>query len=270
MAAMDAFMAMNRELWDEWTTIHEGSDFYDLASFREGGMRLADYEIDDIGDVEGRSLLHLQCHFGIDTLSFARLGASVTGADFSPRAVTLAGRLAQELSLDARFVESDLYDLPDRLEGQFDIVYTSRGVLAWLPDIRRWAQVVAHFVKPGGIFYITECHPVAWAMADDPPPRAMYPYWEHLDPITQPVVGSYADLEAVVSTPLEHSWNHAMSEIIQSLLDAGLRIELFREYPWCDWDLGFCVQHEDGRWYLADDVEGELPLFYALRARRPA
>jgi SAM-dependent methyltransferase len=206
---MDAFMAMNRELSDEWT------------------------------------------------------------ADFSPRAVALAARLAQELSLDARFVESDLYELPDRLEGRFDIVYTSRGALGWLPDIRRWAQVVAHFVKPGGIFYITECHPVAWAMADDPPPRARYPYWEHAEPITEPVVGSYADLDAVVSTPLEHSWNHAMSEIIQALVDAGLRIELFREYPWCDWDLGFCVQREDGHWYLADDVEGQPPLFYALRARRP-
>ncbi|MEO8293102.1 MAG: methyltransferase, partial [Actinomycetota bacterium] len=266
---MDRFLTMNRELWNEWTVIHENSAFYDLASFREGGVRLADYEIGDIGEVAGRTLLHLQCHFGIDTPSFARLGAYITGADFSPRAVALAGRLARELSLDARFVESDLYSLPDRLDERFDIVYTSRGVLGWLPDIERWGQIVAHFLKPGGIFYITECHPVAWAMADDLPVRPGYAYWERPEPITTPVAGSYADHDAAVATSLEHSWNHSMSEVIQSLLDAGLRIELFREYPWCDFDPGFCVQRDDGRWYLPDDVEGEIPLFYALRARRP-
>ena len=266
---MDPYLSMNRDLWDEWTAIHERSAFYDLASFREGGVRLADYELEDIGDVAGRSVLHLQCHFGIDTLSFARLGADVTGADFSPQAVALATRLAADLQLSARFLESNVYDLPDRLEGEFDLVYTSRGVLGWLPDIRGWAHVAAHFVKPGGAFYITEAHPLAWAMADDPPVRPGYPYWEQPEPLTFPVEGSYADLTASVDTPLEHSWNHAMSEIIQSLVDEGLVIELFREYPWCDWDLGYTVQHEDGRWYLPEDQEGELPLFYALRARKP-
>jgi SAM-dependent methyltransferase len=267
---MDPHLAMNRDLWDEWTAIHEASEFYDLASFRQGGVRLADYELEDLGDVDGRSLLHLQCHFGIDTLSFARLGARVTGADFSPKAVALATGLAAELGLPARFVESDLYELPDRLEGEFDVVYTSRGVLGWLPDIRRWAGVVAHFVRPGGIFYITEAHPIAWAMSDEPPARILYPYWEHGEPLTFPTAGSYADPSADVATPLEHSWNHAMSEIVQALIDAGLVIELFREYPWCDWDLGWTVLHEDGRWYPPDDLEGELPLFYALRARRAA
>ncbi len=267
---MDPYLSMNRDLWDEWTSIHEGSAFYDLESFRAGGVRLADYELADIGDVAGRSVLHLQCHFGIDTLSFARLGAEVTGADFSPEAIRLATRLAAELDLPARFVESNLYDLPDRLEGSFDVVYTSRGVLGWLPDIRRWAEVVAHFVRPGGIFYITEAHQVAWVLSEDAPIRIAYSYWERPEPLTFPVEGSYADTSAHVSTPLEHSWSHGMSEIVQALLDAGLTIELFREYPWCDWDLGFCVQRDDGRWYLPEDVQGELPLFYALRARKPA
>ena len=122
-----------------------------------------------MGDVRGKTLLHLQCHFGIDTLSWARLGAIVTGADFSPKAIDLATRLAADLGLDARFVESNVYDLPERLEGSFDVVYTSRGVLCWLPDIRGWARVVAHFVKPGGIFFITEAHPIAWALDDGLP-----------------------------------------------------------------------------------------------------
>ena len=265
---MDPFLEMNRDLWDEWTAIHERSSFYDLESFRAGGVRLADYELQDIGPLEGRSLLHLQCHFGIDTLSFARLGAEVTGADFSSQAVSLAARLAADLGLPARFVESNLYDLPRVLESRYDIVYTSRGALGWLPDIRGWAEVAAGFVKPGGIFYITEAHPVAWTLSDDPPPRVLYPYWERAEPLTFPVEGSYADPTAAVATPLEHSWNHGMAEIIQALIDAGLGIEVFREYPWCDWDLGFCEQHDDGRWYLPEDFVGELPLFYALRARK--
>jgi SAM-dependent methyltransferase len=267
---MDPHLAMNRELWDEWTAIHEGSEFYDLASFREGGVRLRDYELEDIGVVADRTLLHVQCHFGMDSLSFARLGATVTGVDFSPRAVALARQLSDELGLPARFVESSVHDLPHHLEGEFDVVYTSRGVLGWLPDIRAWGEVVAHFVKPGGIFYITEVHPVALSMSDTPPPRPINPYWERTEPQSFPVGGSYADLTAEVSTPLEHSWNHAISEIVQSLIDAGLTIELFREYPWCDWDLGFCAQRDDGLWYLQDDVEGELPLFFAIRARKRA
>jgi len=140
---MDDYLAANRALWDEWTAIHELSSFYDLESFKAGGSRLRAYEVNEVGEVAGKSLLHLQCHFGIDALSWARHGARVTGADFSARAVELARSLAAELRLDATFVRSDLYDLPSVLDGQFDIVYTSRGVLGWLPDLDRWAGVVA-------------------------------------------------------------------------------------------------------------------------------
>ena len=126
---MDEFLGSNRELWDEWTEVHESSEFYDLRSFRDGGVRLRDYEIEQVGDVQGKTLLHLQCHLGIDSLSWARLGATVTGADFSPKAIDLATHLAADLGLDARFVESNVYDLPERLDGSFDVVYTSRGVL---------------------------------------------------------------------------------------------------------------------------------------------
>ena len=141
----------NRSLWEVWTRIHAAGEFYDLEAFKAGGVRIRPYEIEMIGDVSGHSLLHLQCHFGIDTLSWARLGARVTGADISPSAIELARSLAVELGFpEARFVESNLYDLPSALEGEFDVVYTSRGVLGWLPDIRAWAEVVAHFVAPGG------------------------------------------------------------------------------------------------------------------------
>src|SRR5947209_740824 len=166
---MDEYMATNRKLWDAWTKIHLDSEFYDVASFRNGErpIRIRDYEREEIGEVAGRSLLHLQCHFGLDTLSWARLGAEVTGADFSGRAIELARSLAGELGLPARFVHSDVYSLPANLQGEFDIVFTSYGVLYWLPDLSRWAEVVAHFLKPGGVFYVVEYHPFSQVFDDE-------------------------------------------------------------------------------------------------------
>jgi SAM-dependent methyltransferase len=265
----------NNVLWDEWTGIHAASEFYDLDGFRRGGVRLSDEEIAEIGDVSGRDLLHLQCHFGIDTLSWARLGARVTGADFSGAAIDLARSLAGELGFpEARFVRSDLYDLPAALDGDFDIVYTSRGALNWLPDVRRWAGVVAHFLRPGGTFYINELHPVANAFEDEGVApgelRLAYPYWEHAEPLTFAVQGSYADPTARVAAPVEHTWDHGLGEIVTALIDAGLRIESLREFPFAAWKLDFLVEGPDGRFRLPDGTPGELPLFFSLRATKPA
>ena len=265
----------NNALWDEWTAIHERSEFYDLEGFKRGGIRLRPYEMEEIGPVEGKDLLHLQCHFGIDTLSWARLGARVTGADFSEAALALARSTAAEIGIaDARFVRSDLYDLPDVLEGDFDVVYTSRGVLGWLPDIRRWAEVVAHFVRPGGIFYITEVHPVAQAFEDENVEpgdlRLIYPYWEHREPLAFPVEGSYADPTAAVAAPTLFGWDHGLGEIVTALIDAGLRIESLREYPFVDWKLAFLVEDEDKAWRLPPSVKGELPLFFSILASKPS
>lgn len=264
----------NKALWEEWTTLHASSAFYDLEGFKRGGIRLGPEEVAEIGDVAGRDLLHLQCHFGIDTLSWARLGARVTGADFSGRAVELARSLADELGFpDARFVRSDLYDLPSVLEGDFDVVYTSRGVLAWLPDIARWGQVVAHFVRPGGTFYIHEVHPVAQAFVEEGVApgelRLAYPYWEHAAPLTFPVQGSYADPTAELEATVEHSWDHGLGEIVTALVEAGLRIEALREYPFLDWQLAFLVEGPDGRYRLPEDAPGELPLSFSIRATKP-
>jgi SAM-dependent methyltransferase len=269
----DALRA-NKALWDEWTKIHETSDFYDLAAFRKGGVRLRPYELDEIGPVDGLEVLHLQCHFGMDTLSFARLGARVTGADFSAAAVELARSVATEIGHpEARFVQSNLYELADALEGDFDLVYTSRGVLGWLPDIRRWAEVVAHFVRPGGRFYITEIHPVAQVFEDEGVApgelRLRYPYWEHREPLAFPVVGSYADPTAAVATPTEYGWDHGLGEIVTSLVEAGLRIESLREYPFVDWPVEFLVEADDGTWRLPPGTAGELPLFFSILASKP-
>jgi SAM-dependent methyltransferase len=268
-------VADNQALWDEWTAIHETSAFYDLDSFREGGIRIRPYELEDIGPVVDQSLLHLQCHFGIDTLSWARLGARVTGADFSPAAIELASRLAIELGFpDARFVRSTIDDLPNVLIEQFDIVYTSRGVLGWLPNIRDWARVVAHFVKPGGRFYITEIHPVAQVFEDEGVEpgelRLRYPYWEHHDPLSFAVQGSYADPTAPMTATVEHGWDHGLGEIVTALIEAGLEIRSLREYPFVDWPVPFLVEADDGTWRLPPGSAGELPLFFSILAMKPA
>jgi SAM-dependent methyltransferase len=268
----EAWLHGNRALWEEWTPIHERSTFYDLESFKHGGVRLRDYEIEEIGPVEGKDLLHLQCHFGIDSLSWARLGARVTGADFSARAIELATSLAKELELDARFLVSNVYDLPANLEGEFDVVYTSRGAINWLPDIRAWARVVAHFVRPGGLFYITELHPVAGAFMDEGVKpgelQLAYPYWEEGSAITFDVTTSYADEN--LQHPEQHAtaFAHGLGEIVNALIDAGLRIDSLREFPFVDWKLDFLVQGADGLWRLPGQLDGRMPLFFALKATR--
>jgi SAM-dependent methyltransferase len=267
-------MRANNELWDEWTRIHETSTFYDLDGFKRGGIRLLPYELEEIGPVEGLELLHLQCHFGIDTLSWARLGAKVTGADFSGAAVELARSVAAEIGIeDARFVQSDLYDLPAVLDGQFDLVYTSGGVLGWLPDIERWADVVAKFVRPGGRFYITEIHPVAQVFENEGVApgelRLSYPYWEHPEPLAFPVEGSYADRTAAVATTTEYGWDHGLGEIVTALIRAGLRIETLREYPFVLWPIDFLTEAPDGTYRLPQGTPGELPLFFSILASKP-
>ena len=263
-------LAANRDLWDEWTAIHERSEFYDLEGFRAGGIRLRDFELEEVGEVEGRDLLHLQCHIGTDTLSWARLGAHVTGVDFSPAAVAAARRLAAETGLTARFVQSTLDDLPATLEGDFEVVYTSRGVLGWLPDLDVWAGVIAHFLRPGGIFYITEIHPVVWAFDDDATElRLRYPYFSRDEPLAFPVQGSYADPAAEVAAPVEYAWPHSLGEIVTALCRAGLVVEFLHELPFLDWSQPF-LRHDprDDTWRLPPEVQGELPLSFSLRARR--
>lgn len=268
--------AVNQRLWDAWTAVHASGDFYDLARFRAGGVRLRSDEIAAVGDVTGKRLLHVQCHFGIDTFSWARLGAAVTGVDFSPAAIRLAGHLAVDLGFpSARFIESNVYDLPNVLDETFDVVYTSRGVLGWLPDIAAWARVVAGCVAPGGVFYISEIHPVAQVFETEGVApgelRLTYPYWEHPEPLVFEVQGSYADPSADVGQQQEHGWDHGLGEIVTALIEAGLRIEWLRESNELDWRLDFLVETEPGsdRYGLPPGTPGGLPLMFSLLARKP-
>lgn len=272
---MDEALRRNRELWDAWTKIHVASAFYDVASFRNGErpIRVADYEREEVGSVEGKSLLHLQCHFGLDTLSWARLGATVTGIDFSAEAIEAARGLAVDLKIPATFLVSDLYRLPDVLHEQFDIVYTSCGVLGWLPDIAGWGRVAAHFVRPGGFLYVTEVHPVAQVFENEGVEpgelRLAYPYWSHPEPLRFDVKGSYADRDAPTEGLVEYGWDHSLGEILTSLADAGLRLEFLHEFDFVRWPMDFLVQNEARRWRLPSGSKGGLPLFFSLRATKP-
>ena len=151
----------NQNAWNQKTAIHQKSDFYNLPAFKNGKSSLMKTELEELGDVKGKSILHLQCHFGMDSLSWARRGAQVTGVDFSTEAIALARSLNDELGLDARFIRSNIYDLPNVLEGEFDIVFTSYGVLCWLGDLPAWAALVSRYLKSGGTFYMVEFHPAA-------------------------------------------------------------------------------------------------------------
>lgn len=177
----------NRRNWNERTAIHARSQSYDLAGFRAGRSSLLPIELAEVGDVAGKSLLHLQCHLGVDSLSWARLGARVTGVDFADEALAVARGLNEELGLDTRFLHANLYDLPDLLNEQFDIVYTTYGVLCWLHDIPRWAQIAASYVKPGGILYLADFHPLMVAMSDegvvDGAIRLAFPYFPQPEPV---------------------------------------------------------------------------------------
>jgi SAM-dependent methyltransferase len=265
----------NREVWNAWTKIHVASRFYDVASFRSGErpIRLADYELEEVGNVEGKTLLHLQCHFGLDTLSWARLGAKVTGVDFSDEAITAARNLAEELGIPATFLRSDIDALPDVLADKFDVVYTSGGVLGWLPDIASWGRVAARFVRPGGFLYITEIHPVANAFENEGVEpgelQLAYPYWSHTEPLRFEVKGSYADRDAATEGLVEYGWDHSLGEIVTSLADAGLRIEFLHEFDFVRWPMDFLVEGADGRWRLPEGSNGQLPLFFSLKATKP-
>jgi SAM-dependent methyltransferase len=266
---MKEYLDANKAHWDDMVEPHARSEFYDVEGFKKGRSTLDKIELEGVGEVKGKSLLHLQCHFGMDTLSFARLGAEVTGVDFSPKAIKLARSLACELGLKAEFVCSDIYDLPNQLSGQYDIVFTSQGVLCWLPDLARWAQVIAHFLKLGGFFFIQESHPFSHIFDDENPQdlRIRYPYFL-AEPMRFEGENSYAVSHFETRNPVSYEWMHPLSEIINSLIAAGLTIERLDEYPFVFYKMyPFLEKGKDGFWRLPGGRE-DVPLMFSLRARK--
>jgi SAM-dependent methyltransferase len=265
---MPTHIQANRQLWNQWTSLHETSDFYDLASFKAGDSSLRPIELAELRDVAGKSLLHLQCHFGLDTLSWARNGALVTGVDLSDRAIALAQSLSAETGVPATFLCADIDNLPTMLSGQFEIIFTSYGVLHWLRDLRRWAEVIAHFLTPGGIFYIVEDHPFMrvfdWSQN---PPLPDNPYF-HVDaPFQFEARGSYAAPDAD-DTAIGYLWDHSLSDIVNAILGAGLRIEYLHEFPYHVRQKAPDMEPlEQGLWGLKER-RGNIPFLFSLRATK--
>jgi len=265
---MDEYLEANRRMWDNLVPIHAASEFYDVEGFKQGKCTLLDIEVEEVGDVTSRSLLHLQCHFGLDTLSWARRGAVVTGIDFSEKAIEMARSLAKETKIPASFVRCNLYDLPNHLSREFDIVFTSAGVLTWLPDLCEWGRVIAHFLKPGGIFYLREFHPTAYIFDDEEKaksPAVRYPYFHSDKPLRFDDQGTYADKNADTRN-VNYEWPHSIGEIINSLINAGLRLEFLHEFPFTSHQSHpFLTRGEDGMWRY-NDAPHSLPLMYSIRA----
>lgn len=255
----------NQNLWDERVKVHSDSAFYGVPQFLAGESTLREIELAELGDVSGKKLLHLQCHFGLDTLSWARLGASVTGMDFSEPAILKARELAAQTGLDATFVCCNVFDLPQHLSGEFDIVFTSYGVIGWLPDLKPWAKVVSHFLKPGGTFYMAEFHPFIW-MYDNQREKVAYSYFNR-EVISEEVSGSYASDEGLVGG-MEYGWNHGLSEVFGVLMAEGLQLVSFQEHSFSPWPC-FADMEEVGKdRYLLKVFGDKIPYVYSVSFRK--
>lgn len=262
------WLELNRRAWDERVPLHVDSAFYDTETFLAGRSSLRAFELDEVGAVDGKRLLHLQCHFGQDTLSWARLGASVTGLDFSEPAIEHARRLAEEAGIDANFVAANVYDAADALDGQsFDILYTGLGALVWLPDIARWARVCADLVAPGGFVYLAEFHPII-DIFDDDRLDVVEPYFRE-EGRRWETPGSYAALDAQTQNNATWEWTHPIGEVVTALVEAGLQLEFLHEHPMTLWRrFPFLERRGDGS-YHQPAGQPLLPMMYSLRARKP-
>jgi 2-polyprenyl-3-methyl-5-hydroxy-6-metoxy-1,4-benzoquinol methylase len=256
---------LNRAWWDERVPLHVASDFYDVEAFKAGANTLRPFELEEVGDVSGRSLVHLQCHFGLDTLSWARLGARVTGLDFSHPAVEAARSVAADTGLDAEFVTASVHDAPAALgDRRFDVVYTGLGALNWLPDIQRWAGVVAQLVARGGFLYLSEFHPIANVFADED--LALEHDYFQTEPLTFDDPGTYADLEAHTKHNRTEEWVHPLGDVVSAVIEAGLVIELLHEHDYTLFPRWPFLE-QDGDAYRFPAGQPRLPLMYSLRAR---
>ncbi|MBD3191228.1 MAG: methyltransferase domain-containing protein [Candidatus Heimdallarchaeota archaeon] len=269
---VEKYFRANRKLWDEFAKLHfqTENEEYNVKAFLQGETTLKPYELEEMGDVQGKTLLHLQCHFGLDTLSWAREGAIVTGIDFSGEAIKFAKFLTKEVDLKANFIQTNLYDLPDILSEQFDIIYTSIGVLCWLNDLKRWAEIIAHFLKPEGFFYIAESHPFSHVFDNEHKTELQlkYDYFHNPEPMEFIADGSYARDDVKIKPHIEYEWSHSLSEIINSLISAGLKIDFLHEYPFSPMNpYPFAEQGADG-YYRLKNQKAEIPLFFTLKATK--
>jgi len=257
------YISINRAAWDSKTKHHVESAFYDVPAFLAGANTLNTIELNLLGNIKGKSILHLQCHFGQDTISLARLGANATGIDLSGVAISKANELRDITKTNCEFIECNIYDLPKYLNKTYDIVFTSYGTIGWLPDLDKWASIIQQYLKPNGRFVFVEFHPVVW-MFDDDFEKVSYNYFNS-GPIIETQEGTYADRSA----PVKHEsvgWNHPTSEVLSALLKRKLELIKFEEY---DYSPHKCFKHMvefEPKKFRIKHLKGNIPMVFALEA----
>lgn len=261
MNSNNNYIETNKKLWNDRTKVHYESNFYDVEGFLKGNSSLNQIELELLGDVSDKSILHLQCHFGLDTLSLNRLGANVTGVDFSEKAIEIAQEISSKTNLKSSFICSSVYDLPNYLNQKFDIIYTSYGTIGWLPDIDKWSSIISKFLKPNGRFVFVEFHPAIW-MFDDKFEEITYKY-NNSDAIVELENGTYANRDA----NLEHksiTWNHGIGEVVSSLLENDIALISLKEYDYSPYDCFYGTEEFKKGCFRIKKFGNKLPMVYSI------
>jgi len=259
------YIAVNKHSWNNRIDTHLKSDFYNLKGFLNGETSLNAIELEMLGDIKGKSILHLQCHFGQDTISLSRLGAEVTGVDLSDKAIDSAREIAKETHAKAQFICCDIYDLENHLDQQFDIVFTSYGTISWLPDLNKWGKLISKFLKPNGRFVFVEFHPVVW-MFDEQFDKIGYNYF-NAAPIVETENGTYADKNADISQSYV-TWNHSMSEVLSGLLNNSLTLCSMQEYDYSPYNIFSNMIEFEPKKYRVKHLDNKIPMVYAIMAKK--
>jgi len=262
---MDNYIEINKKSWNNRLESHLNSDFYDMPNFLNGKSSLNEIELSLLGDLKGKRILHLQCHFGQDTISLSRMGAETVGVDLSDESIKKAKELATTSNTSAKFICSNVYDLPKVLDEKFDIVFTSYGTISWLPNLDEWAKVIEHFLKPGGRFVFAEFHPAVW-MYDDDLKEVAYCY-NNAEPIIEVETGTYADKSADIKQKYV-CWNHGIGEVVNSLINKGLNINQLNEFCYAPYPfINNSEEYEPGK-YRIKHFGNKFPLVYSIEATK--
>lgn len=265
MNSEENYLEINRQSWNNRIESHLKSEFYDLEGFLNGKTSLNEIELNILGDLSRKTVLHLQCHFGQDTISLSRLGAKVTGIDLSDKAIEIAKKITSDTGSEARFVCCDIYDLPNHLNEQFDVVFTSYGVIGWLPDLDKWAKIISKFLKPNGQFVFVEFHPVVW-MFDDDFDKIGYNYFNS-GVIVETETGTYADKKAEISLT-NVIWNHSISEVVNSLIKNGLQIKSLDEFDYSPYNCFNKAVESEPKKYRIEHLDNKIPMVFSITATK--
>jgi 2-polyprenyl-3-methyl-5-hydroxy-6-metoxy-1,4-benzoquinol methylase len=257
---MKDYKKINQHSWDQKVDLHIKSDFYNMDSFLKGESSLNSIELDLLGDITNKSILHLQCHFGQDSISLSRMGAQVTGIDLSPKAIEKAKEIAKECEQNTQFIVSDVFDVPNNVEGEFDLVFTSYGTIGWLPNLDKWAETIEKKLKKGGRFIMAEFHPVVW-MFDDNFTQIEFSYFNQKI-IEGEETGTYAS-EKEITLPYM-CWNHSLEDVISALLKKGLTLKKFQEFDYSPYPCFSNTKEIAPKKYIIDKFDGKIPMVYAL------